>query len=111
ENSSDCSSITRWTLGDEADNGRIHTPCVISMAKTSPPHTGGSQFFLVPEDSTPNHLDGVHTVFGKISSGCDIVTDISEVLTGQQDKPVYDVTIESTAFIGQVETKPWYKFW
>ena len=113
ENSSDCSSVTRWTLGDEADNGQIHTPCVISMAKTSPPHTGGSQFFLVPEDSTPDHLDGVHTVFGKISSGCDHVTAISQVAVSgpQGSTPVNDVTIESTAFIGQVETKPWYKFW
>tara|TARA_Y100000766_G_scaffold10142_1_gene7423 strand:- start:27 stop:728 length:702 start_codon:yes stop_codon:yes gene_type:complete len=111
ENSDDCSSITRWTLGDEADNGRIHTPCVISMAKTSNPHTGGSQFFLVPQDSTPSHLDGVHTVFGSITEGCDIVTGISEVPTAQQDRPVDDVTIESASYIGQDEVEPWYKFW
>ena len=112
DNSADCAS-TGWTLGDEADNGYVHDPCTISMAKTSSPHTGGSQFFLIPEDSTPSHLDGVHTVFGKITSGCEHVTAISQVaVTGQQGStPVDDVTIESATFVGSEEVDPWYKFW
>jgi peptidyl-prolyl cis-trans isomerase A (cyclophilin A) len=110
ENSADCPS-NQWTIGDEADNGFIHTPCSISMAKTSAPHTGGSQFFLIPSDSTPNWLDGVHTVFGNITSGCDHVTAVSQVATGQNDKPVSDVVIESAVFIGSEEVDPWYKFW
>ena len=110
---SDCDGFgqSRWTIGDEADNGFIHTPCSISMAKTSAPHTGGSQFFLIPSDSTPSWLDGVHTVFGNITSGCDHVTAISQVATGQNDKPVSDVVIESAVFIGSEEVDPWYKFW
>ena len=108
--SSDCPS-TQWTIGDEADNGLIHTPCSISMAKTSASHTGGSQFFLIPSDSTPTWLDGVHTVFGNITSGCDHVTSISGVQTGQGDKPVYDVVVESAEFLGTEEVDPWYKFW
>ena len=110
ENSADCAS-TGWTLGDEADNGYVHDPCTISMAKTSSPHTGGSQFFLIPEDSTPSHLDGVHTVFGTITSGCEHVTAISQVPTGQGDVPQNDVTIESATFVGSEEVDPWYKFW
>lgn len=108
--SSECPS-NQWTIGDEADNGLIHTPCTISMAKTSAPHTGGSQFFLIPSDSTPNWLDGVHTVFGNITSGCDHVTSISGVETGQGDKPVGDVVMESARFLGSEEVDPWYKFW
>ena len=112
DNSADCVS-TGWTLGDEADNGYVHDPCTISMAKTSAPHTGGSQFFLIPEDSTPSHLNGVHTVFGTITSGCEHVTSISQVaVTGQQGStPVDDVTIESATFVGSEEVDPWYKFW
>ena len=112
ENSADCAS-TGWTLGDEADNGYVHDPCTISMAKTSAPHTGGSQFFLIPEDSTPSHLDGVHTVFGTITSGCDHVTAISQVAVSgpQGSTPVDDVTIESAVFVGSEEVDPWYKFW
>ena len=81
------------------------------MEKTSAPHTGGSQFFLIPSDSTPNWLDGVHTVFGNITSGCDHVTSISGVEIGQGDKPVSDVVIESAEFLGTEEVDPWYKFW
>ena len=47
------------------------------MAKTSAANTGGSQFFIVPSDSTPSHLDGVHTVFGMVTDGLDIITEIS----------------------------------
>jgi len=100
-----------WTLPDEADNGYVHDPCTISMAKTSQANTGGSQFFLIPEDSTPSHLNGVHTVFGTITSGCEHVTAISQVPTGQGDVPQNDVTIESATFVGSEEVDPWYKFW
>ena len=106
----DCDQ-TDWTLPDEANNGYLHVPCTISMAKTSQPNTGGSQFFLIPEDSTPSHLDGVHTVFGTVTSGCEHVTAISEVPTGQGDVPENDVTIESVTFVGSEESDPWYKFW
>ncbi len=116
ENSADCAS-TGWTIGDEADNGLVHEVCTISMAKTEQANTGGSQFFLIPEDSNdgngPNWLDGVHTVFGKITSGCEHVTAISHVEVGgqQNSTPVNDVTIESSSFVGQDESDPWYKFW
>ena len=90
-----CSAETQFTIPDEADNGLLHNSCVISMAKTSAENTGGSQFFLIPEDSNPSHLDGVHTVFGTITSGCDYVTQISEVQTDDNDKPISDVILQS----------------
>ena len=98
--SQDCPP-TSYTLPDEADNGRLHESCTISMAKTSQANTGGSQFFLIPEDSTPNWLDGKHTVFGSIVSGCDVVTSISEVPThdgsGNEpaDRPINPVVLVS----------------
>ena len=99
-----------WTVPDEADNGRVHDACTISMAKTSAPHTGGSQFFLIPEDSAPDWLDGVHTVFGSITDGCEHVTSISDVATGEGDVPVQAVTLVSATFVGS-EVTPWYQFW
>ena len=69
------------------------------MAKTSAPHTGGSQFFLIPSDSTPTWLDGVHTVFGEITDGCEHVTTISEVETGSNDRPVVPVIITSATVV------------
>ena len=80
------------------------------MAKTSAPNTGGIQFFLIPNDSEPNWLDGVHTVFGEITQGCDHVTAISGVQTGDNDRPVQDVRLNSATFVGS-ETTPWYQFW
>ena len=110
----DCAQ-SEWTVPDEADNGYLHEVCTISMAKTSQANTGGSQFFLIPQDSNdgngPNWLDGVHTVFGSITDGCDVVTTISNLPTDGGDKPINDVTIESANFVGQDETDPWYKFW
>ena len=95
-NAADCSSETRYTLPDEADNGLRHLPCMVSMAKTSQPNTGGSQFFIMPEDiSEHTWLNGVHTVFGQVISGCEHVTTISEVETGSNDRPVVPVTIVS----------------
>jgi cyclophilin family peptidyl-prolyl cis-trans isomerase len=91
-NQSACNQSS-WTMPDEADNGLVHDSCVISMAKTSNPNTGGSQFFIVPEDSEPSHLDGVHTVFGEITEGCEHVTTISEVATDGSDRPITPVTI------------------
>jgi len=82
-----------WTVPDEADNGLLHEPSVIAMAKTSAPNTAGSQFYIVPSDSTPSHLDGVHTVFGMVISGMNHVDAISEVTTGDSDKPVDDVRL------------------
>ena len=84
-----------WTIPDEADNGRIHTPGALSMAKTSAANTGGSQFFVVPSDSEPSHLDGVHTVFGMVTEGLDVITEISELETEPGDKPVRSVTLVS----------------
>ena len=105
---------TLYTVPDEADNGLLHEVCTISMAKTSAPNTGGSQFFLIPEDSNngngPNWLDGVHTVFGKVTEGCDLVTAISNAETGAGDKPVQDVRLVKATFVGS-ETTPWYQFW
>ena len=101
---------TSYTIPDEADNGLAHEPCTISMAKTSAANTGGSQFFLIPNDSTPSWLDGVHTVFGEVTSGCEHVTAISGTETGQNDRPTQDVELVSATFVGS-ETKPWYEFW
>ena len=91
----DSCSMNDWTIPDEASNGLTHSPGALSMAKTSSPHTGGSQFFIVPSDSNPSHLNGVHTVFGYVTSGLESIKDISEVDTGDNDRPVYDIVIES----------------
>jgi len=57
-------------------NPRKHDAAgVLSMAHAGP-NTGGSQFFITLRD-TP-HLDGVHTVFGRVTAGLDVVRQIRE---------------------------------
>ena len=109
--SSDCAK-SDWTLPDEADNEILHEPYVLSMAKTNPPNTGGSQFFIVSPDSTPSHLDGVHTVFGKVIEGQDIIDKVDAVKTGGDSgsTPVETVTLERATF-GNDAGEPWYQFW
>jgi len=98
-NASNCAN-NEWTVPDEADNGLQHRSCMISMAKTSQPNTAGSQFFLMPDDIDHHAwLDGVHTVFGEITDGCEHVTTISEVETDSEDRPVVPVIITSATVV------------
>ena len=67
-------------------------PGLLAMANAGP-GTNGSQFFITVTP-TP-HLNGNHTIFGKVTEGYDIVLAISQVDTGPRDKPVDPVVIES----------------
>lgn len=53
-----------------------HDRGVMSMAHRGP-NTGGSQFFICHNRSNTRHLDGVHTCFGRITDGLDIIDDIN----------------------------------
>ena len=90
----------RGTIYRASDNGLQHFACKLSMAKTSQPDTGGSQFFIMPDDINHHHwLDGVHTVFGEVTEGCEHITTISEVATGQNDRPIVPVIILSAEIV------------
>ncbi|MEX2583334.1 MAG: peptidylprolyl isomerase [Gemmatimonadota bacterium] len=53
-------------------NPRKHELGALSMAHAGK-DTGGSQFFIVLSETNTRHLNGVHTVFGKVAEGIDVV--------------------------------------
>ena len=65
-----------YSFRDELSVKRRHDgPGVLSMANAGP-NTNGSQFFITFA-ATP-HLDGRHTVFGRVTSGMEVVNRIRE---------------------------------
>ncbi len=65
-----------YTFEDEVkENPLIHERGSISMANAGP-NTNGSQFFIA--HSPQSHLNGKHTVFGKVINGLDVVDSIRE---------------------------------
>ncbi len=56
-------------------NPNKHQRGSLSMAHAGP-NTGGSQFFIC--HSPQSHLDGVHTVFGKVIEGIEVVDKIQK---------------------------------
>jgi peptidyl-prolyl cis-trans isomerase A (cyclophilin A) len=81
-----------YQFADECSPSARHDkPGVLSMANAGP-GTNGSQFFVTLAP-TP-HLDGRHTVFGEVTDGQQVVSDIGSCATGPGDKPVDEIRIE-----------------
>jgi cyclophilin family peptidyl-prolyl cis-trans isomerase len=67
-----------YTIPDEVHPQLNHTGRgILSMANTGAPNSGGSQFFLCFQ-ATP-HLDGKHTVFGRVIEGMEVLDKLEAV--------------------------------
>lgn len=77
---------------------------VLSMANSGP-DTNKSQFFITYRSC--KHLDGKHTIFGKLVGGMDTLTALESVGTDNKDRPVEEIRLErATVFVdpfGEVE--------
>ncbi|MCP4978134.1 MAG: peptidylprolyl isomerase [Maribacter sp.] len=89
-----------YKFKDEFNDSLVHDrKGVLSMANGGPT-TNGSQFFITHKP-TP-WLNGVHTVFGEIMKGMDVLDTIANVATSpapQKDKPVVDVVMTTVEII------------
>ncbi|MDE0584588.1 peptidylprolyl isomerase [Planococcus sp. A6] len=114
-------SIYGEAFEDEFSDRLFNFRGALSMANAGP-GTNGSQFFIVqakeikegsasdyPEEITAAYeemggtpwLDGMHTVFGQVDEGMDVVDKIAAVEKGSNDKPLEDIVIESIDIIEQ----------
>ena len=80
-----------YQFDDEINDHRI-VRGALAMANAGP-NTNGSQFFIVTADACP-WLDGKHTVFGRVTSGQDVVDRISLADRDQRDRPRTDITLD-----------------
>jgi peptidyl-prolyl cis-trans isomerase B (cyclophilin B) len=62
---------------ETAGNPHKHAVGALSMAHAGK-DTGGSQFFMVLSEANTKHLNGVHTVFGQITDGIDVMKQIKK---------------------------------
>ncbi len=98
--SKDIKNISAWGTGGPdykfADEFRPDDNMVagdLAMANSGP-NTNGSQFFIVTAAATP-WLNGKHTIFGKVTSGMDVVRVIENAKTGMGDRPIEDMMVNS----------------
>jgi peptidyl-prolyl cis-trans isomerase B (cyclophilin B) len=80
-----------YEFADEPNQHRVVRGAV-AMANRGP-DTNGSQFFIVTAAECP-WLDGKHTVFGRVTSGMDVVDVISNVPRDERDRPREAVTTD-----------------
>lgn len=86
-------SIWKKEFEDEfAPHLKHDRPYTLSMANAGPA-TNGSQFFITTVPAT--WLDRKHTIFGRATSGMDVIHRIENTTTGTLDKPVDDINILS----------------
>ena len=88
----------------------------------SGPDSGGSQFYIMDEDSFPTNLDytpgkdctpqqvSCHTLFGEVIEGREHVRAIAEGPTGANDVPTNPVTILSAVIEGEGDSGGFFGF-
>lgn len=102
---------TNAPVENEADNGLKNDKGTIAMARTQDPHSATSQFFINVKDndflnhSGKNMQGWGYTVFGKVTSGMDVIDKMRGVPTGRfgmhADVPKEPVIINSATIITQ----------
>jgi peptidyl-prolyl cis-trans isomerase B (cyclophilin B) len=98
---------TDATVENEAKNGLKNDKYTIAMARTSAPHSASAQFFINTKDNAflnyPGQDGWGYAVFGKVTSGQDVVDAINTVKTTRSgmhsDVPVDPVVIEKVEVV------------
>src|SRR6202051_2387855 len=100
---------TRAPIPLESKNGLKNTTGTIAMARTSDPDSATAQFFINTADNTgldyPNGDGNGYAVFGKVTSGMDVVKKIEGTPTTKRgpmaDVPQTNVVIQSASVVAK----------
>ena len=86
------------TIPDEFHEELTHVKGALSMANAGP-NTGGSQFFIIQAGNGTPHLNGKHSVFGRVTEGLEVVDAIAGVPADGKDKPLNDVIMNKVQIL------------
>ena len=97
---------TRAPIPLEANNGLTNDRGTIAMARTSNPNSATAQFFINVKDNAALNAKGDadgYAVFGKVTSGMDVIDKIRVVATGNkgmfQNVPNSPIVITSATLV------------
>ena len=92
-----------YQFEDEIDEQLVFDgPGVLAMANAGP-DTNGSQFFITVAPTI--HLDGRHTIFGRVTAGQEVADRISLLPRDAKDRPIEEAVIQGiTVMEGTVES-------
>ena len=103
---------TRAPIANEASNGLLNELGTIAMARTADPDSATAQFFVNLTDNqflnyvSPDPDQIGYCVFGKVTSGIEVVQKIGLVQTNtvgrNSDVPVKPIIIKSVKLLGEV---------
>lgn len=91
-------AATSTPIENESRNALSNARGTIAMARTNNPHSATRQFFINHKDNAFLDARGSkwgYAVFGKVTSGMDVVDKIAAVKTNHADKPLQPVIINS----------------
>jgi len=91
-------NIGSYLIPSEFEAGHKHTRGAFSAAKYAEQNVSKAsspfEFFIVQSERGAHHLDNDHTVYGRVTSGMDVVDKIAEQPIGEGEWPLMNIPIK-----------------
>ncbi len=95
--------IGNYLIPNEASGAHTHVRGAFSAAKYLEQNISDAsspfEWFIVVPERGAHHLDGEHTVFGRVTKGMDVVDRINKVEVDENEWPIENVYLEKVELI------------